>query len=83
MEKLISPQDMPAVDRILNEIRLCFPITESFDYEGKIRQIVHQHIWDVLANLQKKYEAEVDYVLDEMSRYAEKGAESEVENGKI
>lgn len=67
MEKYMTPQDMTAVKRVLDDIRREFPVKEAIDYEEKIRNIVNQKVWDVLATLQDVYEEEVDYVLDEMS----------------
>jgi len=65
--KYMTSQDMQVVDRVLNDIRREFPVKEAIDYEDKIRQIVNQKVWDVLATLQDVYNEEVDYVMDEMN----------------
>ena len=77
--KYMTSQDMSVVDRVFSDIRREFPVKEAIDYEDKIRQIVNQKIWDVLATLQDVYNEEVDYVMDEMNSKHREAPEIEEE----
>lgn len=64
----ISPWDLEIVNRVLDDIRRQFPVREGFGYEDKIQEIIHKHIWDVLANLQFAYEKEAEYVGEKIAK---------------
>ena len=64
----LSPWDITIINRVLDDIRRQFPVTEGFEYEDKVKEIIHRHIWDVLATLQSYYEKEVEYAGDEIAK---------------
>ncbi len=73
MKELISPHDLHIVNRVLDDIRRAFPTTEGIDYKDKMLEIISNHVFDVLANLQALYEEEAKYSMDLMAEaYGEK-----------
>ena len=67
MNNYLSPHDLEVVKRVLNDIRKQFPVKEAFDFEERLLKIFHQHLWDVLANLQTQYENEAEYSGNKMA----------------
>ena len=64
---MVSPHNLHDIKRVLDDIRKEFPIKEALCYEDKIQQIVNEKVWDVLGNLEAKYEKEADFVLRDMA----------------
>lgn len=63
----LSPNDMPVVTRVLDDIRGEFAVREAYDFTDKLRQVFNIHLQDVLARLQEEYENEAVSILDEMA----------------
>jgi len=64
---MVSPHNLHDIKRVLDDIRKEFPIKEALCYEEKIQQIVNEKVWDVLGNLETKYEKEADFVMRDMA----------------
>jgi hypothetical protein len=76
----MTPEQMPTVDRVLNDILIDFPIIEEEKtWQDEAYNLMAKRINKKVDMLKQKYEAEVDIVLDEQSKYHEEASELEKE----